>query len=245
MNISERDFVLLQQIQHLQQEGRLNVEEMAARLKMTPSALVRRLKTLQEAGWVERRQETSPRGRAVYYVPTPRISVQWVSPRNGVALSWSTQGEMDWDFPLVSQVPDADARQTLRRFLWALRELDSIDREVLAWSDDGPVDKRRGSEVAIVVFGSAARGAARKDSDVDVLVVVGSAQSEDIEKIPDAAAAVSLESPRPLQVKAVTSGDVPRLPKEIRSAVSQDGLIVHDTLFAPEVWGLVYGSRRG
>jgi hypothetical protein len=235
VNISERDFVLLQQIQRAQRDGLLNLEALAAHLGVSASALVRRLKVLQDAGWIERRQESLPHGRAVFYVPLPCISVQWVSPRHGTALSWSGHGEMDWDFPLTSQVPDAPARETLRRLLRALRDKGLL-HEGAPFPDEAPAS---GGGTAVVVYGSVARGTARPDSDLDLLVVTDGRA----EKMADIATDVSMESPRPLQATFIAPAKLQALPKEIHRALSEDGLVVFDSLHDPALWRAVYGKR--
>lgn len=230
MNVLPNDFVLVQRIQDVQQGGLLSLERLARRLRMSPPALLGRLRRLRVAGWVERREVITARGRVVHYVPAARVAVQYVSPRAGVAFSWSAAGEVDWDFPLLSRVPDAPARESLKRFLLELRRRNLLDGTA---TRDG---------AAVVLYGSTARGTARPDSDCDVLVVVPERKGRkggDVGLVEDAAATASLEGPRAVQAHAVKPGELTSLPREIRSALKMDGIIVHDALHLPDLWRAV------
>lgn len=244
MHLSERDFDFLARIEAVQKGGRLNVEDLAHKLGISPSVLVRRAKLLQDAGWLERRQEATPRGREVYYVPIPRVSVQWTSPYRSVALSWSTRGEVEWDFPLTTQLTDVSAREAIRRFLWELRRQGVLDAE---FHHIGNVFEH-GPGLAVVVYGSAARGTARADSDIDLLVVLGewsrTPGGKREEVVLDAAADTSLSIGVPIQAKVIPESSLKKLPREIQRGIREDGLIVFDAIHHEPLWTLVYGERK-
>jgi predicted nucleotidyltransferase len=237
--LSSQDFALLQRLVEVQRDRRLKLEDLSDALEISPSLLVRRLQKLVAQGWVERRQEVMPRGRAVYYLPRARVSIQWISLLSGVALEWSLGDEISWDFPLVSQLPDAGARETLRRFLLGLRAGGRLD--AARHSSEASIGESGEPGVTVVVYGSTARGTASKESDVDVVVFAQDAADED--EIVDVAASVSLEAPRSLQVRVVPIGALGKMPPQIRKALKQDGLVVFDGLEDASVWRLVHGGN--
>jgi len=241
------EFELLARLTEAQRSKALNLEELAAHLGMSPSVLQRRLKALVDEGWVERRQESSPRGRIVRYLPRARVSIQWVSPLQDVAIAWSTPGEMVWEFPLISQVPDAPARSCLQQFFGRL-SMKGILRGAPWFEGDVMFHHDARHSLAAIVYGSAARGNATDSSDVDLLLITDTDAHH--EALHDIAADVSLEAPRDLQLKVLSlhrtrTGEprFPRIPPPIEQAVRRDGLIVHDGLHWPSLWEMVYGDR--
>lgn len=211
---------------------------------MSSAFLSQRLGRLAEQGWVDRRQERSPRGRTVYFVPKAGVSVRWLAPGEQVALHWTVRGDVDWRFPLVSQVPDEPARRALVAFLECLG---------LAGLLEGTPSRERGKRkksprcLALVVYGSTARGTARPTSDVDVLVVVARTGEGARRRVAGLAAEVSLHAPRPIQSHAVHVDLLERLPRGVRDSVRREGLVVYAAPGprggARGLWHFVYGSR--
>lgn len=247
--LNETDFGLLRGLVAFQDpDNPSNVESLAAKLGVSPAFISQRLKRLEREGLVERRQKASKAGREVFYLPRPFYAVQWVSPAEGVALAWKTNGEMDWSFPLLSQVPDEPARLTLLALLTTLRDNDLLD----AWKKKSSWRKNafelfRG--FTIILYGSTARGEARPGADVDLLFVHGDAKPEHAERAVDLAAEVSLHAARPMQVKHLNIQQFAALPERIVSALKQDAVIVYDGLKTKPrgetrgIWKLLYGGR--
>lgn len=235
------------------QENPPNVEDVAKRLGVSSAFVSTRLRKLLEEGWVERREIRTTTGRTVHYRPLAGLALQWVSPDEGVVLEWLSHGKVDWEFPLVSQVPDAPARLSIIAFLRALR-----DRRLLVPSTLEPDDPDSGSPKAFehlgltaVHHGSTARGSARAGADVDLIVFESEAQTVHVHPIvEDIAADVSLHAPRPLQVMVLKADEVESLPDRIERAVKTDGIVVHDGLKTGPagstrgIWRFVHGERE-
>ena len=222
------DFALLRQLVEAQQEAPLSLDELASALGTSSPLLLRRLRPLVDEGLVERHERRTPTGRLVHYLPVSAVRIEWVTRSLGLALRWTRAEEMDWSLPLVGQIPDAAARKTLTRFINGLRARFDQPGEVFAEP-----------ALAVIVYGSTAEGIARPDSDVDVLVV----GSLDEDAILDVAAAASIDSPRPLQVKVISVDDLARLPRGVAQGVNASGLVVFDGLRDPRVWKSAYGRR--
>jgi predicted nucleotidyltransferase len=242
------DFELLGRLTQLQREKPLHLDDLAKALGMSASLLQRRLKKLVAEGWVERHQEASPHGRIVRYLPVPRVSVQWVSPWHGAAISWSTRGEIIWEFPLISQVPDAWARTALHMFFAEVAHKGLIRGG--PWFE-GSTFVSGGLGAAAIVYGSTARGTATSSSDIDLLLITEDDDNHEV--LRDLAASVSLEAYRDLQLKIVSMAHVPdkrggyrrlpRLPAPIDQAIREDGIIIYDGLHHGPLWAMVYGGR--
>lgn len=222
------DFALLRQLVEAQQESPLSLDELARTLGTSSPLLLRRLRPLVDEGLVERHERRTPTGRLVNYLPAPAVRIEWVTPALGLALHWTRADEMDWSVPLVGQIPDGAARKTLTRFINGLRARFAQVGEVFGEP-----------ALAVIAYGSTARGSARPDSDVDALVV----GSLDEEAILDVAAAASIDSPRPLQIKVISVDDLTRLPRGVAQGVDASGLVVFDGLRDPRVWKRAYGRR--
>lgn len=227
------------------------VEEVAAALRVTQGLVSQRLRRMEREGFVARTQKAVPEGRIVHYLPLPWASVRWSSPREGAFLQWFSNGEVNWEFPLVSQVQDEAAKTTLYAFLERLRS-------------DGMLDARRGFKPAwsklkesdqngltLVLYGSTARGQARSGADVDLICFHREVRKERIARIQDLAADTSLEAPRPIQLAPVHWDDRKRqLPSQILAALEQDGFVVYDGLRDRPggarigIWRMTHGGRR-
>jgi predicted nucleotidyltransferase len=130
-----------------------------------------------------------------------------------------------------------------------MRQAGLLDNEI-HWHGETPVVSSSPG-LTLVAFGSSARGSAHATSDVDLLVLLEGRETStkaalraNERAVLDAAADASMESPRPLQVKVIHARDFATLPKEILGALSQDGLIVHDSAAHSPLWQIVYGGER-
>lgn len=228
--LSDADLDLLQAMVRLQGSHiqPASLTALAAELGMGAGLLSRRLRKLHTAGWVDRHQASTPSGREVRYAPRRGVDVRWVDPELGVALSW-TAGDVDWEFPLVSRVPDEPARRALVAFLRRLRANRWLDAFPKPVRKRNPGVRPEFLGLGVVVYGSTATGRAKGSSDVDVLVVHSEEQDAEMgEVVVDAASEVSLMTPRPLQVMV---RDVPDLLKDkgwLPATLREEGIVVHD-----------------
>lgn len=244
----EEDFRLLRLLVATQfGEEPETVDGLVRKLGVSQSFVSQRLRRLQKEGYLDRRTVATPTGRVVHYIPRPAVHVEWISPDERVAVRWMAKTEIDWRFPLLSQIPDLAAQQTVLALLLRLQE-----QGLLFPGDLG----KRGEPVphlglSLVVYGSTARGTARPGSDVDLLSIQDEAKKTvDVQEVVESACAdVSLAAPRPIQVKHLLVDDVVVLPKGVQTSIKQDGLIVFDGLRAKRrgpsrrLWEFVYGGR--
>lgn len=201
----------------------LNVEQLSRKAKISRGRVSQILGRLARHSLVDRRSLPTRNGRSVYYRPSAWVSVQWSSPAEGVLHEWHGSGEIDWTYPLVSQVPDSDARQTVRMFLERLRM-----RNLLDAPKKGRAEFRG---LSLVVYGSSARGQARPGSDVDVVGFFLDDHHKNASMILDIAAEVSLEAPRAVHLMLLHwDRSVVNRARPIVESWQREGLVVHDGL---------------
>lgn len=190
-------------------------------------------------------------GRTVRYRLAGWLDVTWSSPAEGVVVHWRSFGEVDWHFPLVSQIPDYDARTTLWRVLTDLEKIGALRPRSSPRMRGVKIHKADYRGITVVVHGSAARGTARKESDVDVVVFCQEPRPDVMERIHSTIDEASLNSPRPIQLALLQwGGDFDRIPLALGQSLQESGLIVFDGLRqhhgAPGTgfWKFVYGGRK-
>lgn len=136
--------------------GASTLTEIADATGLRKPSLHPHLKELAALGVVEQQRIATPTGWEVRYALRDASLHLSIHGAERVALSWGSIGPWEPDVALVAQVPQPDVRAELATFLRALR------RAVGAPADD----------LAIVLFGSAARGDATWKSDIDLFILV-------------------------------------------------------------------------
>ncbi|MCA1811534.1 MAG: nucleotidyltransferase domain-containing protein [Halobacteriales archaeon] len=145
------------------------------------------------------------------------------------------KGPVDTEFPLTARIPDLDGRQSALAFLRS-----AVKQHLL------PSPSARGQRsCTVVAFGSCVRGDARKDSDLDLLVILpdrgappppfpkgklleweADARS-DKERFAELASKVSLGAPRPIQVSTVHREALKHdLPAGLRRSIASEGATI-------------------
>lgn len=212
----------------------LRVDEVARRLGVSTALASRRLKHLAAEGFVDRHQRSVPNGRVVEYVPRPSGLMTWLSPKEKALRSWRIRDEIDWAFPLVSTVPDQGARTSLTRMLGDLRLANLLDAHVKTAPNKNKISAFQG--LTVLLYGSTARGDARQDSDVDILVFHAEDNAPRLEQIRLAVAEASIESPRTIQANYVHwDFKEKQLPPWIHRTVQAEGFIVFDGLRTKDI----------
>jgi len=137
------------------------LKDLAASADVSPATAYAHLKRLEAERKVVRLE--GPEGPA--YAPRYYFQAEFIDPFGGALDRWSTNHPIDWRFPLVSRVPDDAAADFLYEWLdrAAARGLLPPLQSRHEPHDDSLV-------LRILVYGSCARGDARKDSDVDILL---------------------------------------------------------------------------
>ena len=146
------------------------------RIALSSASIHRNLMAMVEAGIIRREGD---RKNAVY-APIEQVEVVWTAKFGDRwrRMVWQTKPPMDWRHPLVGRISDGQARAVIHRFLEALEDAG------LTWpwtlvdegTQNGEVGGKLGEHrdhagITVIVFGSCARGDARPDSDVDLLVI--------------------------------------------------------------------------
>ncbi len=242
--LNDTDFALLKRVWELyRREETLPLSKLVKELGKSPSYLSERLGRLAEEGWLRREHEPTAQGRIANFAPGAGLMVRWVSQDEPVAKQWVCHGEIDWRYPLVSQVPDEQARDTLTALFDQLRQEHLLDPRRIAPSErPGSVeDETNHMGLSIIVYGSCARGHAQPGSDVDLIVVQAEGREReggewvqdavDVEdQVREIVANVGLHTPRSIQVLVERVDTVPELPPQLLRALANEGLVVYDGL---------------
>lgn len=231
-HLTGRDFALVQAIMRAAPAG-ASLTKLAGLLGASPSLLSRNLKPLVETGWVRREVLSTPAGREVHYSAGRGVDVRWLDGDSGIALAWVAP-DIDWEFPLVSRIADADARASIVSYLRALRDASILDapRRTTPAKDDRIMIDHLGT--AVIGIGSAVTNRMDRSSDVDLVVVLSERQGIDLaEQAEEIAADVSLATPRAVQVRARSIDDIMDADDVISSAVRQFGIVLYDSLRKP------------
>lgn len=232
-------------------ERGMGVGEVAAAIGKSIPYASQSLRKMEARGQVSSRATAIPTGRTVQYTLAPWGEMLWSSASEGVVVHWRARSEIDWQFPLVSQIPDLDGQAT------TLNVLDQLEKEGALRARHRPgtaVFKRRKDDflgLTLIVHGSTARGTARKGSDLDLVVFHQDRRPDIQERIHARIDEASLHSPRPVQLAMFHwGGDLEQVPDTLRHSIRESGLIVFDGLRERAhgqtlgFWRIVYGGRR-
>ncbi|HUR26184.1 MAG TPA: nucleotidyltransferase domain-containing protein [Candidatus Thermoplasmatota archaeon] len=139
-----------------------SLKDIASEAHMQPPTALVHLRKLEEEGKLQK--VATPDGPR--YALHPFLRCEWLDPGQGVHETWQSDVAVDWRFPLVSRVRDDLAKQFL------LEWLDRAQARGLLPAHASRFESRakRPAGLAIVVYGSCARGDAGSNSDIDILV---------------------------------------------------------------------------
>lgn len=236
----------------------LPLTTIAARSELAPSTVHRHLDQMGQIGLVER----TGRRKDARYAPRPFVSTFWTAPAQPIRarstrptwlrLEWTHPARVDWRFPLVSRLPDVDAQQTILRLLdeaWKRGILTPwlTASQTVEFGEDVP--ERRRDEIrrkladpahhegtTWVVYGSTARGDARTESDIDLLVILPAEipqnqpqppLEQNIERLVDD---INLGATRSIDLVTVARDALfDDLPTPLRNAILREGSTVFST----------------
>ncbi len=202
--------------------GRATLARLSEILGLSAPVVLRHLAMLVEAGVVER--IPIAQSRSIGYRVRPFLQCTWIDPVRGVVTHWESQGDFVWPFPLVSRVPDLPAQRTLLKLL-----VQAEVQGLLAAPTSLKKHSGRPLYPALFVYGSCARGDARADSDLDVVVSIGPAKAGISAKWKNLIAEANLWAERPLDVKVLSTSQLLEAPQGFRETLVTEGT----TVFAP------------
>lgn len=197
--------------------GGAGVTEIARAVGLSPPTVFRHLASLREEGLVEKHP-----GPRVAYRARPHFSALWVDPDHRRLVSWATGARISWRYPLVARVPDEMAQEALLRFL---PEVEAVVASRGRRRADGGLED---AAATVIVYGSCARGEARRTSDLDLIVLAREA-AKVRSRLLDAAAAASLRAPKTIDLRVLAGDEWARLPLALKEGVRREGLIVFST----------------
>ncbi len=180
-------------LEHLRQATKpQTLQELGSALDIAPSTLHRQLAAMIEAGLLERQGER----KQAHYTLLAQTQVRWIGPQRPIPTEkppswhhwhWRTTEPTDWRFPLADRIPDPPARRTMLRFLGEahargmLTPWIQFPNSEVSWEGKQGIrrktylknlaDTRLADALLLAVFGSCARGDARTESDIDLLII--------------------------------------------------------------------------
>lgn len=211
----------------------LRLKEVAQQSHVTPATAYAHLQRLEEAGKAKRIDaHDGPR-----YVARYGFQAELIDPEAGVHERWRSTVPIDWRFPLVSRVPDAEAAHFLYRWLDAAAERDLLPcLQAYRTRQEVPF-------VSILVYGSCARGDAREGSDIDILLWCPDGW-DGAEALMDLAHEVGLDGSRSPDIRVLTNKDRSDIePRFWRNAVGA-GRTVWTNVAAPVLMEHVHGVEN-
>lgn len=186
---------------------------------LSAPVVLRHLDVLMRAGVVEK--VPVPKSRASLYRARPFFQATWVDPNLGIVAQWESTMGLDWQFPLASRVPDHRAQQTLRKLLPSAHQ-----KGLLAPRDRRGKPSPGGDLPALVVHGSCARGEARLDSDLDLVVFVGAATAATRKAWKDFIAEANLWGMRSIDMRLLTLEGLRESPPDFQKNLTREGITV-------------------
>ena len=138
----------------------------------------------------------------------------------GSALTWASAGPSDAAHPLTAQIPKPSDR---RDVVLALRALEAGVPE--AWPS-----------LLVVAFGSVVRGESTRKSDVDLLVVLPSADRHLQDRVADILADVQEEVTLPIQPFYTSRESFLAGRTTIEGVAAREGVVVHGPPGERELW---------
>lgn len=250
--------------------GWASLQGLAEDIDLDASTTHRHLAHLLRAGAVVKEGG----GKETTYGLKPRIEVSWTGTSSRETASdsdhwlhwqWTGQGPVDWRFPLVSRIPQVDGQRTMQRFLehcWQrgllgpLGIMQAPPGEKTSSEPSRRMMERIGQDMdrlrdglTFIVFGSYARGDARRDSDLDVLVItppdwaLDNGAKRPADRLQDLVDEFNLGSLVPVDlVTRQREHPEEEFPKGLWFAICTEGLTVHTTNLGEYIED--FGGRR-
>lgn len=143
---------------------------------------------------------------------------EWVDPSNGINLRWQTSSTIDWRFPLVSRIADANAQQFLYEWLDRAQARNFLPAFRSRFEPQDP----RPPLLQIIIYGSCARGDAGPKSDLDILLY-GESGKRQAEGLITLAHEVALWGGRTPDIRAMDAKGFREAAPTFRSAIQHEG----------------------
>lgn len=205
----------------------LALSDIADAVGVTSPTAHKHLELLIEEGLAER--SVRERGRT-RYIARDFFEATWTDREHGVLDSWRS-GSVDWRFPLVTRVPDEEARRILTWFLSMATERGYFHPWLLLdeWPDPSEPAAPERYGVSMIVYGSCARGDAGATSDLDIVVLQPSIRTDISDRFEELAAEINLKADRNIQLKVLNYDQFRGLDASFRNTIRDEGITVYST----------------
>lgn len=212
------------------QDAGLRLRDIAHRTGLAPPTALAHLRRLTARGLVETVADEAgddERGRRAAgrsftgYRATHYTGVVMADRSRRLLLEWHTTHPTDWRFPLVGRVPDPPAQRFLHEWLDRAQARQLLPPPVSRFEAQDP----RPPSLAVVAYGSCARGDARAKSDLDLLLH-SPRRWRGTDQLVDLAHEVAVDHERDVDLQAWTPDIAGKVSPRFRGAVAAEATTV-------------------
>lgn len=187
--------------------GDKTLTELSNEVEISKQALLKHLSQLEDQGFIQ--SKSSP-GNSVQkaYSLTSNTMLLSIS-KDGYAISCSNPGFLDEEHPLLAQVSQPEFREELRKYLERIKKIQT--------------------GAAVVLYGSVAKGEAKRESDIDLSLVKSAWKKKEQEELRDIVSDLAVEGslPHSLSLNFQTYGNLKSPTNDIQREILEDGILLY------------------